>query len=76
MYVFPLRTFFSSNQFSKIWFPWVPLEITVRNEVPARIFSLKTSFLTVIPRRILGIIFYWELVARKKWLSVEIRAIK
>jgi hypothetical protein len=29
-------------------FPYVPLEITVRNKVPARIFSLGTSFLTVI----------------------------
>jgi hypothetical protein len=32
---------------SKIWLPWVPLEITVGNKVPTRIFSLETLFLTV-----------------------------
>jgi hypothetical protein len=43
--VFLLGAFFSSKKFSKIWFSQVPPEITVRNEVLARIFSLGTLFL-------------------------------
>jgi hypothetical protein len=30
---------------------WVPLDITVRNMGPAKIFSPGTPFLTVIPRK-------------------------
>jgi hypothetical protein len=33
-----------------MWFPQVPLEITVRTKVPAEKFSLGTLFLRVISR--------------------------
>jgi hypothetical protein len=39
-------------------FPWDPLEITIRNMVPSRIFSLGTLFLTVISRETKETIFY------------------
>jgi hypothetical protein len=32
----------------------IPLEITVKNEVPTRIFSMATIFLTVISRETYG----------------------
>jgi hypothetical protein len=34
----------------KVWFPYLPLEITVENKVHTRIFSLGTLFITVISR--------------------------
>jgi hypothetical protein len=49
-----------------IWFPYLPLEVTVRNKFPAIIFSLGTLFLTVISRGTLGNHIFRELVARKK----------
>jgi hypothetical protein len=41
----------------------VPLEIAVRYKVPIIIFSLGTSFLTVIPR---GTIHYRELLEKEE----------
>jgi hypothetical protein len=35
--------FFPANK-RKIWFPCVPLEIAVENEVPAKIFLLEMYF--------------------------------
>jgi hypothetical protein len=45
-------------------FPWVP--ITVRNKVPAVIFLLGTSFLSVIFTDDIGEPYIGEIVARKK----------
>jgi hypothetical protein len=42
------------------------LEITVKNKVLTRIFSMGTIYLTDIPEESKGTILYWELVARKK----------
>jgi hypothetical protein len=33
---------------NKIWFPFVPMDITARKKVPTRIFSLETYFLHFI----------------------------
>jgi hypothetical protein len=49
-HIFHWERTFPANNSQELWFPWVPLEITVRNNAPARIFSLGTLFLPAISR--------------------------
>jgi hypothetical protein len=47
-------TFSLATNPQKIWFPQIPLEITVRNKVPSRKIPAGTLFLTVFSRGTLG----------------------
>jgi hypothetical protein len=54
---------FLETNSQKIWFPWVHLEITVRNEVFSETIHAGTVFFS---RRNQEIHIFWELVARKR----------
>jgi hypothetical protein len=66
------RLFFYQLILKKLWFAYLPLEINVRNEIPGRIFSMGTIFVTVISRGtyfIAGIstlsLFFYQLIHKK-----------
>jgi hypothetical protein len=52
------------------------LALTIRDKVPSENIIVGTLFLTVISKGTSGIIFYLELVSRKKGCPIEIHAIK
>jgi hypothetical protein len=73
--VFLLETFFRATNSDKIWSPLVPLEITVRNKISARIIPMGTSILTVFFQEKLEKLYFFNHLLGK-WLPVALRAIK
>jgi hypothetical protein len=65
MHVCLQEDFVPATNSQKTGFPHVPLEITVRNKVPAKIYSLGISFLEVISHGTMGSHIFWESVNRK-----------
>jgi hypothetical protein len=67
-------SFFSASTSQKVWIPYVPLAITVKNNAPARIFQLGTLSLKLFPRKLgepiilheflLGVSFYQQLILK------------
>jgi hypothetical protein len=73
--IFLQGAFFLETIFNKISFPQVTLEISIRNEIPSRIFPLETLFLTDISRGTCGKHILMRIFCKKKRLSVGIRPI-